>query len=140
MPLFRRSQDEASPAPIEVDPLAAGIEHFSELTPPQRAAELLENIAPKIDDYLAGNTRPTMPMLLEPWLGPRQQKNLQRWDSLQRLLQEAFQILVLARLVIRGEGDFTGSGTKVWYANSPDGRTALDRRDVADVIARRLPD
>ena len=55
------------------------------------------------------------------------------------ILREAFQALVLGRMVIRQEQTYKGA-TWVTYVNSPDGRAALERGDVADVVARRLPD
>jgi hypothetical protein len=61
------------------------------------------------------------------------------WLGLELMLREAFQALVLARLLIRQEQTYKGA-TWVTYANSPDGRAALSRGDVADVVARRLPD
>jgi hypothetical protein len=85
-----------------------------------------------------------MDQLLAPWLpesdwmalSPEQRLN---WLSLAAILREAFQALVLARMLIRQEQDYKGA-TWVTYINSPDGRAALDRADVADVVARRLPD
>ena len=46
---------------------------------------------------------------------------------------------MLGRMVIRQEQTYKGA-TWVTYVNSPDGRAALERGDVADVAARRLPD
>jgi hypothetical protein len=85
-----------------------------------------------------------MDQLLAPWLpetdwmalSPQQRTN---WSSLALVLREAFQALVLARMVIRQEQSYKGA-TWVTYVNSPDGRAALGRGDVADVVARRLPD
>ena len=59
--------------------------------------------------------------------------------SLALILREAFQALVLTRMVIRQEQTYKGA-TWVTYVNGPDGLAALDRGDVADVVARRLPD
>jgi hypothetical protein len=51
---------------------------------------------------------------------------------------EALNALVLARLLIHWE---VGSGGSVGqYAMSPDGLAAVERGDVAEVVARRLPD
>jgi hypothetical protein len=61
------------------------------------------------------------------------------WLSLELALQEAFQALVLARMLIRRESQYKGA-TDVTYALGPDGRAAHSRGDVADVVARRLPD
>jgi hypothetical protein len=142
MPLFRRSQDDSVDAPpgaSGADPIGDVLEHFTALSVPQRAAELLEKVAESLDeDALA------MDQLLAPWLpetdwmalSPQQRTN---WSSLALVLREAFQALVLARMVIRQEQSYKGA-TWVTYVNSPDGRAALGRGDVADVVARRLPD
>jgi hypothetical protein len=106
---------------------------------PQRAAEILEKATASIEqDALA------MDQLLAPWLpesdwaalSPQQREN---WLSLAAMLREAFQALVLARMVIRQEQSYKGA-TWVTYVNSPDGLVALSRGEVADVVARRLPD
>jgi len=85
-----------------------------------------------------------MDQLLAPWLpesdwaalSAEQRRN---WLSLALILREAFQALVLARMVIRQEQTYKGASW-VTYVNSPDGRAAFGRGDVADVVARRLPD
>jgi len=146
MPLFRRPENDpaAAPsgvagAPAEPDQAGMALAHFSGLSIPQRAAEILEQVAASLDqDALA------MDQLLAPWLpesdwmglSPEQRRS---WLSLALVLREAFQALVLARMVIRQEQSYKGA-TWVTYVNSPDGRAALDRGDVADVVARRLPD
>ncbi len=85
-----------------------------------------------------------MDQILAPWLPESDWMALsveQRkgWLSLAVILREAFQALVLTRMVIRQEQTYKGA-TWVTYVNSPDGRAALERGDVADVVARRLPD
>jgi hypothetical protein len=55
------------------------------------------------------------------------------------MLQEAFQALELARMLIRRESEYQGA-TEITYALGPDGRSALSRGDVAQVVSRRLPD
>jgi hypothetical protein len=60
------------------------------------------------------------------------------WLSLELALQEAFQALVLTRMVIRRESQYKGA-TDVTYALGPDGRAAYSGGDVAEVVARRLP-
>lgn len=69
-------------------------------------------------------------------LSPQQRTD---WTSLALILREAFQVLVLARMLIRQEQTYKGA-TWVTYVNSPDGRGALSRGNIADVVARRLPD
>jgi hypothetical protein len=114
---------------------------MSRLSLPVRAAELLTTIAPAIeqtDDYMG------MRVLLAPWLpdsdwmswSPEQRAT---WFSLELILQEAFGVLVLTRMLIRRESQHKGA-TDVTYALGPDGRASLSRKDVAEVVARRLPD
>jgi len=105
----------------------------------ERAAEILEQVTESIEeDGLA------MDQLLARWLPESDWTALsveQRtsWLSLQLLLREAFQALVLTRMVIRQEQSYKGA-TWVTYVNSPDGHAAVGRGDVAAVVARRLPD
>jgi hypothetical protein len=148
MGLFRQS-DEGSDitgaepvAPsVTADQVAATFDRLSGQPLPERAAELLNTIAPAIqqaDDYLG------MRALLAPWLpdsdwmswSPEQRAT---WFSLELVLQEAFQVLVLTRMLIRRESDYKGA-TAVTYELGPVGRTAQSRGDVAEVVARRLPD
>lgn len=105
------------------------------------AIETARLIAPAIqqaDDYLG------MRVLIAPWLpdadwmnwSPEQRAT---WFSLELVLQEAFQVLVLTRMLIRRESEYRGA-TAVTYVLGPDGRAAQIRGDVAAVVARRLPD
>ena len=147
MGLFHRS-DEDSDATVAgagtsagADQVAAAFDRISRLSLPERAAELLNTIAPAIgqsDDYLG------MRALLVPWLldsdwtnwSPEQRAT---WFSLELVLQEAFQVLVLTRMLIRRESEYKGA-TDVTYALGPDGRAAQSRGDVAEIVTRRLPD
>jgi hypothetical protein len=147
MGLFHRS-DEDSDATVAgagtsagADQVAAAFDRISRLSLPERAAELLNTIAPAIgqsDDYLG------MRALLVPWLpdsdwtnwSPEQRAT---WFSLELVLQEAFQVLVLTRMLIRRESEYKGA-TDVTYAVGPDGRAAQIRGDVAEIVTRRLPD
>ena len=54
-------------------------------------------------------------------------------------LAEALNALVIARLLINWDRGSSG-GSVIQYAVSPDGRAAVERGDVAEVVARRLPD
>jgi hypothetical protein len=54
------------------------------------------------------------------------------------VLAEAFNALVLARLLIPDD-QFAGQSQLV-YSISADGLAAVERGDVAEVVARRLPD
>jgi hypothetical protein len=86
----------------------------------------------------------SMRTLLTPWLpdadwmswSPEQRAT---WLSLELVLQEAFGVLVLTRMLIRRENQYKGA-TDVTYALGPDGRAAQGRGDVAQVVGRRLPD
>jgi hypothetical protein len=148
MGLFHRS-DEGSDLPAAgpagasavADQVAATFGSLSRLSLPERAAELLITVAPAIeqaDDYRG------MQNLLASWLpdtdwmnwSPEQRET---WYSLQLLLQEAFGVLVLTRMLIRRESQYQGA-TDVTYALGPDGRAAQSRGDVAEIVARRLPD
>jgi hypothetical protein len=146
MGLFHRSDEDATvpeatgPATVP-DQVAATFDSISRLSLPERAAELLVTIGPAIeqaDDYLG------MQALLTPWLpdsdwlnwSPEQRET---WYSLQLVLQEAFQVLVLTRMLIRRESQYKGA-TDVTYALGPDGRASQSRGDIAEVVARRLPD
>ena len=123
------------------DQVAAVFESISRLSLPERAAELLITIAPAIeqaDDYRG------MQALLSPWLPDSDWMNWtpeqrETWFSLELVLQEAFGALVLTRMLIRRETDYKGA-TNVTYALGPDGRASQSRGDVAEVVARRLPD
>ncbi len=123
------------------DQVAATFDRISEQPLHERAAELLNTIAPAIqqaDDYQG------MRVLIAPWLpdadwmkwSPEQRAT---WFSLELVLQEAFQVLVLTRMLIRRESEYRGA-TNVTYALGSDGRAAQSRGDVAEVVARRLPD
>jgi hypothetical protein len=156
VPLFHHSHDDPDAEPAgpsgpaaEADQVATSLEHFTGLGLPQRAAEVLQGVAATIQqtDDPSDTVSPHLGMdrLLAHWLPdaywmkitPDQRGN---WFSLQLILDEAFQALVLARLLICHEGTDNVSGTMAAYFVSPDGRAALDRGDVADVVARRLPD
>jgi hypothetical protein len=147
VPLFHRSHDDQSPPPqsaygttAESDSVASTLGRFAALSVPERAAEILEKATASIEQ----DALTTMHQLLAPWLRDSDWMKLSRqerenWLAFEAMLQEAFQALVLARMVIRRERDM-GGATLVTYINSPDGIAALGRGDVADVVARRLPD
>ncbi len=148
MGLFQRPSQDAGPTGATVDAgsgdadqVAATLDRLSHLPPPERAAEVLNAIAPaidKLDDYLG------MQELLKPWLpdsgwmkwSPDQRHT---WFSLELVLQEAFQVLVLTRMLIRRESP-DRFGTTVTYALGPDARDAQSAGNVPAVVARRLPD
>src|SRR4051794_29946467 len=140
--MFRRSHEDPVDPPARVAPtdlVAFGLAHFTPLSVPQCAAEILTDATAALDqDALA------MDQLLAAWLPASDwmalsTKQREDWGALSLILREAFQALVLARMLIRQEQTYKGA-TWVTYVNSPDGRAALARGDVADVVARRLPD
>ena len=158
MPLFGRSNDTGDAADVQPanslaggDQISSALARLSALSVPERAAEVLAEIAPSLaaawDEVdWSGLDRPRTDMntLLEPLVPQVRYKDLspeQRRDraGLRWTLAEAFQALVLSRLLIRQ--DPSGSvNSDASYATSPDGLAALRRGDVAAVIARRLPD
>jgi len=158
VPLFRRTEDtqehatggpRGSTAPG--DPISSALERFAALSLPERAAEVLAVVGPGITaawdavDWSSwGLPKATdMHQLLEPLvpqvrfkdLSPEQRMKL---ASLRVTLAEAFQALVLARMLIRQDPS-GGLYSEAAYANSPDGVAALERGDVAAIVARRLP-
>jgi hypothetical protein len=149
VPRFRHKDDD--PDVNHVDPeagvsqqVAIALEHFTGLSLAERSAEVLEIVAPAIDQASEEGVLPTMRHLMtHHWLPsgfvPREQRDQHaaRSESLDLVLQEAMQALVLARLLVRRESIETGTA---YYSTSPDGRAALDRGDAAEVVARRLPD
>jgi hypothetical protein len=122
MGLFQRSTAGAHAGGASVpdssadaDHVARARDHFSALPVPERAAEILVMIGPAIeqaDDYMG------MRQLLAPWLPdadwtnwPAQQRT--SWFSLELDLQEAFQALELARMLIRRESPYKGATDSV---------------------------
>jgi len=119
------------------------LEHMRTLTLPQRAAEILAGI---------GSDSGGQSNLLEQWLpnvggiigyvNPPDEW----WDNrqaLKELLDEAFWVLQLARLLFRNEETSTTygeAGTHVNYRVSADGRAAIENGNAAEVVARRVPD
>jgi hypothetical protein len=140
MPLFGHRDDDDQPADggrsgmPDTDALLA---HFTQLPLAQRAAGLLASLA----SQLPQGERSSMDELLSPWL-PGQYTADDRpdsWYTLRYVLAEAFQALELARMVFRIDESPHGP-TINYYAISSDGAAALNRGDVAAVVARRLPD
>lgn len=169
MPLFGRSKEDpavgaAGSFDAISDRLAIEHERFGGLSLPQRAAEVLERVSSTIDEtpsdapgYMS-KRYVYMGKIRDLWLrdfynlslkGLSEQQRAQylaHRESFELLIQETVQALVTARLLVRREIDVgsgsagTGSATFLAYANSPDGRAALQRGDIAEVVKRRLPD
>jgi hypothetical protein len=151
----RRTEDQAE-QPSGPDPGVAwteALERFSAMSVPERAAEVLRTVAPAISEtwenasfkqgggVLLDTRASRLISLLVPHTGirpdrvtPDQHRTI---DELRVTLAEALHALVLARLLIPHEA--ASGDTYILYANSPDGLGALDRGDVAEVVARRLP-
>lgn len=159
MSLFRRREDDqgqVGSGPVDSPPpgdlVTSALEHFAGLSVPERAAEVLAVVAPAITaawnavDWttIEAPARTNMHDLLEPLVPEVRYKDLspeQRWKlaGLRVTLAEAFQALVLSRMLIRQ--DPSGSvSSQARYSTSRDGLAALQREDVAEVVARRLPE
>jgi hypothetical protein len=129
------------------------LERFAAMSVPERAAEVLSKVAPAIAEswekttWKGGvgplhTTGSDLLWLLIPETGiradrvtPEQHRTIR---ELRVTLAEAFHALVLARLLI--PYDYGSGDTLTLYANSSDGLAALERGDVAEVMARRLSD
>jgi hypothetical protein len=150
MPVFHRAKADAADdkpsgkqhfAP-EAKEWEDALRHFNELTLARRAAEILEKVAPKITeaDKREGQDQilaPFLPDLLSTDYSPDQWNS---WHELQRVLDEAFGALVQSRLVVRHDETTNHWGTVTSYSLGPDGNAALERGDVVEVVARRLPE
>ena len=87
-----------------------------------------------------------MDQLLSPWcpvgttgLAADDPQRPNGWWALRHVLLEAFQALELTRMIVRQEDTTNHWGTVTGYELGSDGKAALGRGDVADVVARRLP-
>jgi hypothetical protein len=147
MPLFRHptpdDQEAGNPgqAPAAGPDYDAALRHFGALSLPQRAAELLQGISPGLGTSASG-----MDQLLSPWcpvgttgLAADDPPRPDGWWALRHVLLEAFQALELTRMIVRQEDTTNHWGTVTGYELGSDGKAALGRGDVADVVARRLP-
>jgi hypothetical protein len=145
--MFHRSKDQPddgdarnAPASDLWQQIEATLAAVRALTLVERAAQLLSSIAP---DISASDQRAQMSSVLAQWLPDfgmdYTHEQWDQWYDLQLLLQDAFQVLVLTRLLVRRESADRW-GTVVAYTLSPDGHAALDAGNAADVIARRLSD
>lgn len=147
MPIFHHQDPDGPAGDAGQAPAAQGpdyeamLRYFTGLSLPQRAAEVLRGIAPNLGGSWCG-----MDELLNPWC-PISMTGMPAdapprpagWWVLRHVLLEAFQALELARLVVRQEETDNHLGTLTGYGLGSDGRAALERGDVADVVARRLP-
>jgi hypothetical protein len=143
VPLFHR--DDPASAPTDPDELQVIREHFAGLSLPDRCAEVLQAVPSanrSSNDptgwQLISILRIWLPVPYADWSQPLhqlpEQQRATAW-AVRLLIVEALQTLVLTRLLV------LHSVNDSWhYELSADGRAALDRDDVTDVVARRLPD
>jgi hypothetical protein len=147
VPLFHHSNDDADSAAAAAAPdperYVKSLAYWQQLPYDQRAAEMLTLLGKVLegsgDAFIAGNA--VQPFLPDDFRANMDALTSEQWDTaveLEYTLHDAFQTLVLARLVIRHETEYKGA-TDINYKLSPDGRAALAAGNAKDVIARRLP-
>jgi hypothetical protein len=132
---------------------ADALDRYRAMPVPERAAEVMAAFAPALAERFEAATwkqgmvpRDTTGALLLELLIPSARRpdklSPEQWRAMYELrvtLAEAVNALVAARLLIDWDAGGSG-GSLIKYAVSPDGRAAVDRGDVAEVVARRLPD
>jgi hypothetical protein len=143
MPLFGHSHDDPVPGQepwqIENARLDGLIEHLAGLSSAQAAAELLEAAD------RAGVQRARMPEFLAALSGESLDGSgtgdTDKWAAVRQECAVGFQALVIARLLgwVEESTNKFGAG-EIYYFVSRDGRAALDRGDVVEVVTRRLLD
>lgn len=149
MSLLQQEPDKlVSSRQLPAFPIDESLARFSALSLPERAAAILAAIAPAIQSAPARDASAQfMDQLLKRWLSDglpaserRKLNPLEREsdEALRLILQEAFAVLVLTRMILRVEELWAGQ--RPYYRLGPDGRLALERDDAAEVIARRLPE
>jgi hypothetical protein len=147
VPLFHHSKHDADPAAAAAVPdperYAESLAYWQQLPYHHRAAEMLTLLGKVLDSagdtFIAGNA--VEPLLPDDFRTNMDALTSEQWDTaveLEYTLHDAFQTLVLARLLIRHETEYKGA-TDVNYKLSRDGKAALEAGNTAEVIARRLP-
>jgi hypothetical protein len=140
---------QVMPATVWTDALA----RYRAMPVPERAAEVMATIAPALAERFHEATwkqgigpRDTEGTWLVALLIPSARRpdklSPEQWRAMYELrvtLAEAMNALVSARLLINWDVGSSG-GSVIKYAVSPDGLAAVERGDVAEVVARRLPD
>jgi hypothetical protein len=170
MPLFGRGGDRAEqdPGPDRVTVWAGADERWQEMPAtvwddardryramplPERAADVMATIAPALAESFdkatwkqgigpRGTEGDSLVALLIPSARRPDKLSPEQWRAKHELhvtLAEALNALVIARLLIHWDAGSSG-GSVIKYAVSPDGLAAVERGDVAEVVARRLPD
>jgi hypothetical protein len=129
------------------------LERYRAMPVPERAAEVMATIAPALAESFdkatwkqgmgPGDTdgRSLLALLIPSARRP-DKLSPEQWRAMYELkvtLAEALNALVIARLLINWDVYVSG-GSDIKYAVSLDGLAALERSDVAEVVARRLPD
>jgi hypothetical protein len=129
------------------------LERYRAMPVPQRAADVLARVAPALAESFdratwkqgigpRGTEGDALLGLLIPSARRPDKLSPDQWRAMHELrvtLAEGLNALVTARLLINWDAGSAG-GSVIKYAVSPDGRAALERGDVAEVVARRLPD
>lgn len=132
---------------------AEALDRYRAMPVPERAAELMATIAPALAERFdaapwkqgigpSDTEGASLVALLIPQARRPDKLSPEQWRAMYELrvtLAEALNALVIARLLINWDASSSG-GSIIKYAVSPDGLAAVDRGDVAEVVARRLPD
>ena len=170
MPLFGRDRDEverdlgpetvtvSSDTPERWQTVPAtvwsdALDRYRTMPVPERAAEVMATIAPALPASFdkatwkqgigpADTEGRSLLALLIPSARRPDKLSPEQWRAMYELkvtLAEALNALAIARLLINWDGYVSG-GSDINYAVSPEGLAALERGDVAEVVARRLPD
>jgi hypothetical protein len=170
MSLFGRGEDQAAgdpglgPATVEVTlgegwqampatVWADALERYRAMPVSERAAEVFATVAPALTESFEkaswkqgigprDTEGSSLVALLIPAARRPDKLSPEQWRAKHELrvtLAEAMNALVSARLLINWDAGGSG-GSYIQYAVSPDGHAALQRGDVAEVVARRLPD
>jgi hypothetical protein len=137
MGLRHKSSDEEHVAP-QPDPYGGALATFGGMSVPDRAATVLSGIASVLESDTSFQNK-TQRKLLDQWLPEPPGRWPPAFMELWKVLAEAFTMLEQARLLIAAQTDRSSGGALTCYWLSDDGRSALDRGDVAAVVARRIP-
>jgi hypothetical protein len=142
VPLFGRSRDEDAAPPVAAAPevIDPEVERLATLPTLELAEEILRigfgdsSPLPASSPQVTGASR-TAVGLVDAYVVARGNTLLGSRNVVLAHVREAVHALLIARLVVRLYGR-----DPEWFVISRDGRAALDRGDVAEVLARRLPD
>jgi hypothetical protein len=146
MPFFHHDRDDAEAGPTSggADPerYATALARYRSMTLAQRGDEVLAAINEVLTDgdhvYASAIVNSLLPGDFRAQWETLSDEQFKTGAELEYLLHDAFQALVLARLLIRRETPSKGA-TDIDYRLSEDGVTAVAAGDAAAVIERRLP-